>query len=176
MSKYEKYVICLIIIGVAVWVGWQWLEAHDDLKQAESTIAMNEAQHKQEVASLQTQLEAIKHDRSTVKTPQAIIRSLPNYIPLPSPIKMDSNVAAGEPPVITIPPQDLAPLFQFATDCKACQLQHQADVQTIAELTRERDSALKAAKGGSFIRRVVKGAKIFGMGLGIGLAIGVHGI
>lgn len=195
MTRMEKYVICLIIMGILTFIGKEWMAAHDDLKQAQATIALNEQQHKQEIVTLQNEMEVIKHDKATTRTPEQIISKLPTYIPLPAPIRLSSgnagNNSVPQPPDIRanlggigqtdagaiIPTASLGPLFNFATDCQACRLQHTADLAKIEELTKERDAALKAAKGGSWIRRVVKGAKIFGVGLGIGLAIGAtHGL
>ncbi len=74
-----------------------------------------------------------------------------------------------------LPAQDLKPLYNFALDCQACQARlaaAQADLADeklkTATLTRERDSALQAAKGGSFLRRVARAAKWFVIGAAAG--------
>ncbi len=73
------------------------------------------------------------------------------------------------------PAADLKPLYDFAVDCKACQAQlaaAQADLKDEQAkgqaLSRERDDALRAAKGGSVLRRVVRAAKWFAIGAAAG--------
>jgi hypothetical protein len=71
----------------------------------------------------------------------------------------------------TLPAADLKPLYDFALDCKACQAKLQATqsdfqdekAKTLA-LTRERDAAIRAAKGGSALRRIARAAKWFVLG------------
>jgi len=70
-----------------------------------------------------------------------------------------------------MPSEDLKPLYDFAIDCKTCQAKltaAQADLtderaKTTA-LTRERDHALRMARGGSLLRRIGRAAKWFVIG------------
>lgn len=78
-----------------------------------------------------------------------------------------------------IPVADLKPLYDFVQDCRACQAELAAarqdksdDAAKIAALTRERDAAITAAKGGSFWRRLRRNAKWFVIGAGVGAAGG----
>jgi hypothetical protein len=82
----------------------------------------------------------------------------------------DSSLASA-----TIPQADLKPLYDYLQDCRACQVQltsTQADLADerikSAALTKERDTAVKAAKGGGFWSRVKHGAKWFAIGAAIG--------
>ena len=75
-----------------------------------------------------------------------------------------------------IPREDLKPLYDFALDCKACQAKlaaSQSDLQDekakTATLTKERDEAVRAAKGGSAWRRVTRAAKWFLLGAAAGI-------
>jgi type II secretory pathway pseudopilin PulG len=84
-------------------------------------------------------------------------------------------------PTAQIPAVDLKPLFDFVQDCRACQAQlataklDAADNATkIAALTRERDAAITAAKGGSFWRRLRRNILWFAVGAGAG-AVAVCG-
>lgn len=177
MTKIEKYVICAIVVAVGVWVGREWLQAHDELRQAEAIISLNEQAHKQEVATLQAQIAAIGAQVKGAATPVEKVAVATKLLPaLPTPLLVGQATKEEPVPPIIIPPADQQPLLQIVGDCATCQLKVKADEEQIAELTKERDAALKVAKGGSFIRRVARGAKIFGIGLGIGLAIGAHGI
>jgi hypothetical protein len=69
-------------------------------------------------------------------------------------------------PKVSLPVEDLKPLYTFAVDCTACQRRLVAaeaelkDEQAKTEaLGRERDSALQVARGGSAARRIVRAAK-----------------
>jgi hypothetical protein len=85
---------------------------------------------------------------------------------------------SAKPGDTILPAADLKPLYDFALDCKACQAKLQAtqsDLQdektkTLA-LTRERDAAIRAAKGGSALRRIARAAKWFVLGAAAGAAI-----
>ncbi len=89
----------------------------------------------------------------------------------------DGNALPPYSPVakVEIPATDLKPLYDFALDCRACQARLAAavadlkDEQTKTEtLSRERDDALRMARGGSVVRRVVRAAKWFVIGAAAG--------
>jgi type II secretory pathway pseudopilin PulG len=95
----------------------------------------------------------------------------------------DNPTASDLPssPAAQIPTVDLKPLFDFVQDCRVCQAQlataklDAADNATkIAALTRERDAAITAAKGGSFWRRLRRNVLWFAVGAGAG-AVAVCG-
>ena len=74
-----------------------------------------------------------------------------------------------------IPAADLKPLYDFTLDCRACQAKlaaAQADLTDerakTAVLTRERDEAVRVAKGGSVLRRVARNAKWLAIGAAAG--------
>lgn len=82
-------------------------------------------------------------------------------------------------PVAQIPTSDLKPLYDFVQDCRACQAQlaiakqnSADDSAKIAALTRQRDAAITAAKGGSFWRRLRRNTLWFVVGAGFGAAAG----
>ena len=65
-----------------------------------------------------------------------------------------------------LPTADLKPLYDFAIDCKACQSKlavAQADLTDerakATILTRERNEAVRVAKGGSLLQRITRNAK-----------------
>jgi hypothetical protein len=91
--------------------------------------------------------------------------TLPNN-PIPKP---------GQDADAVLPAADLKPLYDFALDCKACQAKltvaqsDLADEKTkTAALTKERDAAVTAAKGGSALRRIARAAKWFALGAAAG--------
>ncbi|MBZ5701458.1 MAG: hypothetical protein LAN84_06395 [Acidobacteriia bacterium] len=74
-----------------------------------------------------------------------------------------------------LPVEDLKPLFDFVQDCKACQAElagargNLADERAkTAALIRERDDALRLARGGGFWRRAARAAKWFALGAAAG--------
>ncbi len=82
-------------------------------------------------------------------------------------------------PVAQIPSVDLKPLYDYVQDCRACQAQLAAakqnasdDAAKISALTRERDAAITASKGGAFWRRLRRNAIWFGVGAALGAAAG----
>lgn len=89
----------------------------------------------------------------------------------------DTPARPGEvlSPDLRVPAADLKPLFDFVQDCRACQakltaaLQDAQDERTkSAALARERDAAVKAAKGGSTWTRAMRAAKWLAVGFGVG--------
>jgi len=80
-----------------------------------------------------------------------------------------------KPQQVLIPAEDLKPLYDFGLDCKACQAKLAAAQGDLTDektkttaLTKERDEALKAAKGGSVLRRIARAAKWFAIGAAAG--------
>ena len=78
-------------------------------------------------------------------------------------------------PEVKIPASDLRPLYDYMLDCKACQAKLSATQADLADeksktttLTKSRDDAVKAAKGGSILQRTVRAAKWFALGAAAG--------
>jgi hypothetical protein len=81
------------------------------------------------------------------------------------------NLSDANSPSAVIPAADLKPLYDYVQDCRACQAQlagakqeHLDDATKLAALTRERDAAITASKGGSFWRRLNRNATWFAIG------------
>jgi len=77
-----------------------------------------------------------------------------------------------------LPRADLRPLYDFTLDCQACQAKLAAAQSDLADertktaaLTKERDDALRIAKGGSAWRRIGRAAKWFIIGAAAGAAL-----
>jgi hypothetical protein len=161
--------------------------AQQSLTQASDRQQSRDADLLHTLATLATQ----RHD---VQTPQQILQSLPQQIPLPQPIVLAplANQAASPgqtatandtaattssqhspvtkssapEPQAVIPSADLKPLYDFALDCKACQAKLTAAQSDLADertktatLAKERDEAVRTAKGGSAIQRFARAAK-----------------
>lgn len=114
------------------------------------------------------------------KNPEAIVGALPAVFPqlphplsvtLPPPTAETTSEESAPPAVITVPRDDLAPLFDDLQGCRACQQQlavAQQDLRDerakVAALMIERGAAIKAAHGGGFWSRLRTGAKWFAVG------------
>ena len=87
----------------------------------------------------------------------------------------ETSTQLGAPPQAVIPRADLKPLYDFTLDCQACQAKlstAQSDLaderSKTAALTKERDDAVRIAKGGSAWRRFAHTAKWFLLGAAAG--------
>lgn len=95
-----------------------------------------------------------------------------------APANLPTNPAhksATVPADAVIPAADLRPLYDFALDCQACQAKLAAAQSDLADeksksaaLAQQRDAALRAAKGGSILRRMAHAAKWFALGAAAG--------
>jgi hypothetical protein len=65
---------------------------------------------------------------------------------------------------LIIPPVDEKPLFDKLASCAECDATVAAQKMQIADLTKERDEAVKTAKGGSVWRRLLHDTKVLGIG------------
>src|SRR5262249_23295203 len=132
--------------------------------------------------------------KATVRTQQQILARLPEVLPLPKPIQespaqveapgatssVKASAKADVPdspnrPSATIPPDDLKPLYDCGGDGKAWQARLAITTADLADektktqtLSRERDAALKLARGGSLRQRLKRGFKWFVIGVVVG--------
>jgi len=167
-----------------------------ELKTTQQTLAEATARQASRDAVLNTLVTQLNRQKAKIQTPAQVIAALPQVLPLPQTITLDPGKAgrnsqvtqsapsttpknAPDPPkpaaAATLPAADLKPLYDFAVDCKVCQAQlaaAQADLKDEQAkeqaLSRERDDALHAAKGGSVLRRVARAAKWFAIGAAAG--------
>lgn len=96
---------------------------------------------------------------------------LPNN-PAPGPA---AGPAQSQSQDAVLPAADLKPLYDFAMDCKACQAKLAAAQSDLSDektenaaLTKQRDEAVTAAKGGSALHRILRAAKWFVLGAAAG--------
>jgi hypothetical protein len=173
-----------------------------ELASTKKTLADADARQHERDSQLAETLSGLATLKRTIVTPSQIVREIPREIPLPSPITLQSATPTNSPapqapaasnsnsqtinapeakqPQVLIPTEDLKPLYDFALDCKACQAKLAAaqndftdeKTKTMA-LTRERDDALRIARGGTVWRRIARAAKWFAIGAAAG-AIAAH--
>ena len=142
----------------------------------EPLIAQASKRERQRDQALAKSLGAISKAKHASNNPEAIVGKLPAAYPnLPEPLSVTLPPATSDEPappaVITVPRDDLAPLFDHLQDCRACQQQLAATQQDLTDerakvsaLMIERGAAVKAARGGGFWSRMRTGAKWFAIG------------
>ncbi len=178
----------LVIAGVLAWrSGIQaQTELKAELQTAKASLAELTARQSARDTTLNKALATLQHQKAVVQKPDQIIAALPGVLPLPMPLTLDQGVttgnsgAASSPPAapkLLLPAEDLKPLYDFAVDCKACQVRLATTKADLADeqaktklLGQERDAALLAAKGGSFWTRAKQAAKWFLIGAAAGAA------
>jgi len=175
------------LLAIAVYFSWRAdrrdrSQLASELAATKQLLAAADArQHDRDIQLAHT-LAALAAEKSTIVTPAQIVRELPSQIPLPSPIVLQSAPPSpNSPPPQTktvIPAEDLKPLYDFTIDCKACQAKlaaAQGDLtderQKTTSLARERDDALRIARGGSILRRIGRAAKWFLIGAAAGAVV-----
>lgn len=149
----------------------------------ESVLAQASQRERQRDAILSENLAKISAIERAIKKPEEIVKDLPAaFPPLPHPLSVSfpsaAPIASGapEPPaIITVPSEDLKPLFDQLETCRACQQQLAGAEQDLSDerakvtaLKIERDAAVKAAHGGGFWSRFRSGVKWFAIGGAMG--------
>ena len=172
------------LLALAVYFSWRAdqrdrAQLASELAATKQLLAAADTRQHDRDAQLAQTLATLTAEKRAVVTPAQIIRELPAQLPLPSPIVLQSAPALPNSPKpltnAVIPAEDLKPLYDFTIDCKACQAKlatAQSDLtderaKTTA-LTRERDDALRIARGGSVFRRITRAAKWFLIGAAAG--------
>jgi hypothetical protein len=183
--------VAAVILCVALFEAWRAdqrdrAQLATELAATRQLLAAADARQHDRDAQLTQTLSALAAEKRTIITPAQIIRDLPRELPLPAPIALQSAPAApptpGQPTAAptqaVIPAEDLKPLYDFALDCKACQARladaqgNLADEQKkTSALTKERDDAVRIARGGNTWRRIARAAKWFAIGAAAGAVL-----
>ena len=191
-------VVVVAILAASVFVAWRGARKEQASLQAElktTQAALTEATTRQASrdAAVNELVAGLKKKEATVQKPAQVVAGLPSLISLPVPVTLEpgperpasesgpytgktgSNRPDGVKPKVNFPAADLKPLYDFAAECKACQTRLWAAQADLADekvksqaLGRERDDALRAAKGGSVLRRIARAAKWFAIGAAAG--------
>jgi hypothetical protein len=188
-------VLIALVAGVSVYFAWRGAQREQaqlkaELQATQKALADADARQKTRDSELAELVAGFNEKKATIQKPEQIVKALPEVLPLPTPIILPTqpNDAGGQPiqkegnppadtasPKVSLPTEDLKPLYDFAVDCQECKAQLSAaqadlkDEQTKTQaLSRERDSALKAARGGSTFRRIVRAGKWFVIGAAAG--------
>ncbi len=190
--------VVAVVFGLSVLVAWrdarkEQVALQTELQATQKALADATARQASRDSALTTLLAQLKQQKAAVQKPEQVVAALPEVLPLPQAITLGDGAGTGNSAketapasesgryngksVVTadFPAADLKPLYDFALDCKACQAQlaaAQGDLKDEQDkekaLGRERDDALRAAKGGSVLRRVARAAKWFAIGAAAG--------
>jgi len=182
-----------MVSGVSVYFAWRGSQREQaqlkaELQATQKALTDADTRQKARNTELEKILAGFNAKKAAVQKPEQVVKALPAVLPLPAPI-LDvpvGNVGASSAPDgkasastpksnVLLPSADLKPLYDYAVDCQECRAQLSAaqgnlvDEQTKTQaLTKERDSALQAARGGSVLRRVARAAKWFAIGAAAG--------
>lgn len=170
-----------------------WRSARHDSQQLAATLAAQNASiqqagdlEKQRDSQLAAALADIQSQKRKVQTPQQAAQQLPTILPdLPLPVSIHSpDLSVLLPPgetaatTLSLPQPDLVPLYDALQDCRANAVEADSlkkdlsdEKSRSASLQLERDAAIAAAHGGTFLARLKRAAKWFAIGLATGAAV-----
>jgi hypothetical protein len=195
MRTWLHLTLVAVVLLVAVAFLLAWRSARQDnarlqvqLHEAGQALEQATAAQQQRGKQLALTLARLNSLKSTVKSRQDILKGLPDVLTLPKPLMASAANDDGQPSTrapklskpespqpqpIAVPPEDLKPLLRpCRVDRKACQAKLAAASDDLADektktqvLSRERDAALQAARGGSLRQRIKRSAKWFLLGV-----------
>jgi hypothetical protein len=192
--KLSLHIIALIAAAIALaLVADAWRSARHDSQQLAATLAAQNTtiqqsadREKQRDSDVTKALAAIQAEKRAVQTPLQASKQLAAVLPpLPLPVTIHDPdpadpIAPGEIPLttISIPQPDLVPLYDELQDSHETKVQADALQKDLtdekarsAALLRERNAAVTAAHGGTFLIRLKRSAKWFAIGIVAGAAI-----
>lgn len=187
-----------LILSVLFFVGYQYIQSVKSLQEMNTVIQLKEKENEELKAKdrerdkqlqelrdeTESRLSAIERKRASVKTPQQALTAIQSTIPL----SQTATVAAAPDIKTVLSQEDAKKLADLAFSMQELQVKVESlekesklkdekilSLQTqLANVTKERDVAVKAAKGGGFWRRTLTAAKYIGIGIGIGFAVAHH--
>jgi hypothetical protein len=183
-----------LVAGVSVYFAWRGAQREQaqlkaELQATQKALADADTREKTRDAELAQVLTGFNQKKAAIQTAEQIVKALPDVLPLPAPIldltareagagDVPGSPKTGNPKAssnVLLPTADLKPLYDYAVDCQECKAQLSAAQGNLADektktqaLSKERDTALQAARGGSALRRVVRAAKWFVIGAAAG--------
>ena len=184
-------------IALSAWVKARdsWVRAEATVQAQAATIReitteeqKVNSQEKERDAQTANQIAKMRAELERVSTPSQIAAWLPQQVRLPQELQISAPRPSRANPkpdaIATIPRPDLLPLRDYVESCKVCSVKLASAQQDLAanqqELTlagerlaaveRQRDAALKAARG-TFWGRLLTRAKWLVVGAGVGAAL-----
>ena len=192
MSRTLHIIIAAAAVVATLLIADAWRSARSSSAQLTATLATQKsiieqasAREQQRNAELAEALSSIATEKRRVQTPKQAAEAIPTILPpLPLPIRISlpditqsPNPGDPSPASISVPQSDLKPLYDSLQDCRACANERDATKKDLADeqaraaaLTRERDAAIAAVRGGSFWSRLKHATKWFVIGVAVGAA------
>jgi len=192
MTTKERYVALALILAVVL--GMAYILHRSDVERAQDMATMQATlkQQNEIISQLGKQMEArsaqAEADKKTLqaqadsaKTLQQQLALIASRMSLPQPINvtLPATEHPDAPSAVSVPTANVSTLLDYTTTCEQCKVDRAAlsenlrDSQSqLGSMTKERDAAVSAAKGGSKWTRFKRAAKW----LAIGGAIGAVGM
>lgn len=187
MTKLELG-LGLAVLVLLCWIGWdQYHKALNEAvaeqtaqikrqaqQQVDDALKQRDQEYKQDVANLQAKFDALRK-----LTPAQIVERAPQYVPVPKPIVIAGPETTSVPVGSAIvPPEDVEPLAKVVLDGQRCHLdlnKCQGDLTSWQQKydlkDQEAQSWEKAAKGGSWAKRLGNNMLKIGAGVAIGYVL-----
>jgi len=187
--------VIAVVLGTSVYFAWRGAQREQaqlkaELQATQKALADADARQQSRNSELAQVVAQLNEKKAAVQSPAQIVKALPDVLPLPTPLTLPTQTEGASVPAVSggakqpveppnpklqLPAEDLKPLYDFAVSCRECRAQLAAaqanlkDEQTKTQaLSRERDTLVQAARGGSVLRRVVRAAKWFVIGAAVG--------
>lgn len=179
-----SHLVWIVAISVALLAGRAALQEHDARVLADATVKasqVNIVQLQQQIAAANAaaaqQIAAIEKVVKSARTPTQQIAAIPQLSNVPLNAREVPSLQPNGPPQVAV---DLAPLVQELGQCKedAVQLNTcQANLKSEQDIESQQKTEITALrKKPSLIHRVGEAMKMIGIGVGIGLLLGAHGL
>ena len=176
----HKHLWSIAALIAAALIVAAYINSHGNVIRAEQVKSDVQKQISVMKDDLRAQLESIRAQKESTKTPEQIVRVIPQYVQLPSAPVVTSPpdvkpVAASETqnPLpnapsagVYFPPEDVKPLFDKLADAKACDLKLNECTKENGLLETRAKAAEKAMHGGGFWSKLKSNSKWFVIGGG----------
>lgn len=176
----RTHLFYVVLIGIGLLFFRSWLLEHDGKLLAQQQQKISEqrvqdlAQQNQAIKEVaQRQVVVVQKTVAAVKTPTDAVAVIPSLTTVPIRPQLD----AAHPSLIEVDP---IALVKELGQCKQDSIQLDACTKESANkdaIIVEKDAEIKVLKKPrSFWQNLKSGAKLIGIGLGIGIAAGAHGL
>lgn len=179
--KHVAGIVGLVVLVVLIGLGIrEYINAREDRIRAEEQAKAADQRMKDREVQYQQQLSTLLKQRAAVRTPQQAVAAIPDVSHLPVAIRivqppdlLPNAPSAAKVGDAIIPQESVVPLFQQLADCRVNELGLTKCQGDLADVRQQATAWEKAAKGGSWMKRTLRKAKVIacaGAGAGLGAA------
>lgn len=173
----KHHLILVAAVGLLALAGAALAVSYLDMQRAAAQLQQQLKDDRSQIASIvadaQARMAALAAQKQQIVTVPQIVKALPQaFGPMPQPITVTPPAAPTEPLVVNVPQPDAKPLFDELVTAQQDKIALATCQQQLTVTERDRDAAVKAAKGGSFWHKAAGTAKAVAIGIGIGVALG----